>query len=44
MTKLLSPGASATLAVTVAKAGTYEFLCSVSGHAAAGMKGVLKVT
>jgi uncharacterized cupredoxin-like copper-binding protein len=41
---LVSPGASATLKVTFKKAGTYEYLCTVSGHAAAGMKGLLKVT
>lgn len=39
-----SPGRSATLKVTIAKAGTYEFLCTVAGHAAAGMKGLVKVT
>jgi uncharacterized cupredoxin-like copper-binding protein len=44
VTKLISPGGSATLTVTIPKAGTYEYLCAVSGHAAAGMKGVLKVT
>ena len=42
--KLLTPGQSATLKVTVAKAGTYEYLCTVPGHATAGMKGLLKVT
>ena len=42
-TKLLTPGSSATLTVTFAKSGTYEYLCTVSGHAAAGMKGSLKV-
>jgi uncharacterized cupredoxin-like copper-binding protein len=44
VTKLLSPGSSATLTYTFAKSGTYEYLCSVPGHAAAGMKGDLKVT
>ena len=43
-TALVSPGSSATLKVTFKKAGTYEYLCTVSGHAAAGMKGLLKVT
>ena len=43
-TKLLSHGQSATLRVTVALKGSYEFLCSVPGHAAAGMKGLIKVT
>jgi uncharacterized cupredoxin-like copper-binding protein len=43
-TKLLSKGASATLTVTFAKAGSFAYKCTVPGHAAAGMKGVLKVT
>jgi uncharacterized cupredoxin-like copper-binding protein len=43
-TALISPGASAKLTVVVAKAGTYEYMCTVPGHAAAGMKGLLKVT
>ena len=42
-TALISPGGSATLKVTL-KSGTYEYLCTVSGHAAAGMKGDLKVS
>jgi uncharacterized cupredoxin-like copper-binding protein len=29
--------------VTFSKAGTYPYLCTVPGHAAAGMKGVLRV-
>jgi uncharacterized cupredoxin-like copper-binding protein len=43
-TALISPASSATLKVTFKKAGTYEYLCTVTGHAAAGMKGLLKVT
>ncbi len=43
-TKNLSPGQSDTLRVTLAKAGRYPFLCTLKGHAAAGMKGVLTVT
>jgi uncharacterized cupredoxin-like copper-binding protein len=43
-TKQLSPGASATLTYTFKTKGTYEYLCTVPGHAAAGMKGDLKVT
>ena len=43
-TRPTSPGKSATLKLTIAKAGTYEFLCTVPGHAAAGMKGLVKVT
>jgi uncharacterized cupredoxin-like copper-binding protein len=43
-TKLLSPGASQTMRVTFKKKGTYPYLCTVTGHAAAGMKGVFKIT
>ena len=43
-TKLLSGGQSQKLTVTFAKAGKYPFLCTVTGHAAAGMKGTLTVT
>ena len=43
-TKLISPGQSQKLTVTFAKAGSYEYLCTVPGHALAGMKGLLKVT
>src|SRR6476661_1325923 len=43
-TKLLSPGQAQTLKVTFLKAGKYPYLCTVTGHAAAGMKGNVKVT
>jgi uncharacterized cupredoxin-like copper-binding protein len=43
-TPLLLPGKSATVKVTLAKAGRYRFLCTVPGHALAGMKGVVRVT
>jgi uncharacterized cupredoxin-like copper-binding protein len=43
-TPLTSPGQSNTLRVTFLRAGTYEYLCTVPGHAAAGMKGLLKVS
>jgi uncharacterized cupredoxin-like copper-binding protein len=43
VTPLISPGSKATLKVTFAKPGTYEYLCTVAGHAAGGMKGLLKV-
>ena len=43
-TKLVGPARSTTLAYTFKTKGTYEYLCTVPGHAAAGMKGVLKVT
>jgi uncharacterized cupredoxin-like copper-binding protein len=42
-TGVLTSGSS-TLKITFKKAGTYEYLCSVPGHAAGGMKGLLKVT
>ena len=42
-TALISPGKTATLKVTLTK-GSKPYLCTVTGHAAAGMKGVLKVT
>jgi uncharacterized cupredoxin-like copper-binding protein len=38
-TALIQPGKSATLKVKFAKAGKYAYLCTVAGHAAAGMKG-----
>src|SRR4051812_2311984 len=43
-TPMLSAGQKATLKVTFLKAGTYEYVCTVPGHAAGGMKGLLKVT
>jgi len=43
VTRMLKSGASDTLTVTLTKDGKYEFLCSVTGHAAAGMKGLLGV-
>ena len=42
-TALLSPGKSAKLVITFKKAGKYPYLCTVSGHAAAGMKGTFVV-
>jgi len=41
-TKTIAPGASATLKVVFAK-GKFPYLCTLPGHAAAGMKGVLTV-
>jgi len=43
-TPVINPKATATLTVTFAKAGSYPYLCTVPSHAAAGMKGTLKVT
>jgi len=42
-TPLLAAGKAATLRVLFTKAGRYPYLCTVPGHAAAGMKGVLVV-
>src|SRR5437773_1070974 len=42
-TPLLLPGRSATLRVTFSKSGSYPYLSTVSGQAAAGMKGVFSV-
>jgi nitrite reductase (NO-forming) len=42
-TPLLKPGKSATLRVTLRK-GRYPYLCTVPGHAPAGMKGAFTVT
>lgn len=41
-TVMLKTGKTATLKATL-KAGKYAFLCTVPGHAAAGMKGTLTV-
>jgi uncharacterized cupredoxin-like copper-binding protein len=41
--KLISPGKSGKLIVTMKK-GKWAYLCTVAGHAAAGMKGKLTVT
>jgi len=43
VTKLLAPHASAVLTVVFAKKGLYEYLCTVPGHAAAGMKGLIGI-
>jgi len=42
-TPLLQPGKTAKLVVTFKKKGRYPYVCSVFGHAAAGMKGVFTV-
>jgi uncharacterized cupredoxin-like copper-binding protein/mono/diheme cytochrome c family protein len=43
VTKLLAPGASTTLIVKFIKSGAFEYLCTVPGHASAGMKGQLTI-
>jgi uncharacterized cupredoxin-like copper-binding protein len=42
-TAMLDPGKSARLTVTFRKKSRYPYLCTVPGHAAAGMKGVFIV-
>jgi uncharacterized cupredoxin-like copper-binding protein len=42
-TPIYAAGKGGTLKVTFAKRGKYAFLCTVPGHASAGMKGVLTV-
>lgn len=43
-TAIYEAGMSGSLKVTFKKPGRYPYLCTVPGHALAGMKGVLKVT
>jgi uncharacterized cupredoxin-like copper-binding protein len=43
-TRQINPGQTTTLRVSVLLKGAYEYLCTVSGHAAGGMKGIIKVT
>jgi uncharacterized cupredoxin-like copper-binding protein len=43
-TSLLSPGGAANLTVTFTSPGAYEYLCTVPGHAAAGMRGLITVS
>jgi uncharacterized cupredoxin-like copper-binding protein len=43
-TPLIKPGKSATLKVTLKKKGQFKYICTVAGHARAGMGGVFKAT
>jgi uncharacterized cupredoxin-like copper-binding protein len=43
-TPMLKPGKSASLTVTLKKGKKYRYICTVPGHAAAGMKGTFKAT
>jgi outer membrane protein assembly factor BamB len=43
VTPLIQPGRTARLVVTFKKKGKYTYLCTVPGHAQAGMKGVYSV-
>ena len=42
-TKTLNPGQSATLSVKFTKKGHYAYVCTIPGHAGAGMKGTFSV-
>jgi glucose/arabinose dehydrogenase len=42
-TRALKPNGRATLDVVFGKAGAYRYRCTVPGHAALGMKGILRV-
>ena len=42
-TATLNPGQKATLTVKFTKKGRYAYLCTIQGHAAAGMKGIFAV-
>ncbi|HZD33737.1 MAG TPA: cupredoxin domain-containing protein, partial [Nitrososphaeraceae archaeon] len=39
----IQPGESETINFIASQAGSFDFRCSVTGHAAAGMRGVLKI-
>ena len=43
VTPMIKPGKKATLVVTFTKAGKLPYLCTIPGHAAAGMKGSFTV-
>src|SRR5262249_8096679 len=43
VTPMINPGNKATRTASLTKPGKYESLCTVSGHAAAGMKGLVTV-
>lgn len=40
----VGPGRQATTGIEIDEAGTYQYLCTFPGHAAAGMTGLLTVT
>ena len=43
VTRKLKPGSTATLRITFKKGGKFKYLCTVPGHAAAGMRGTFIV-
>jgi uncharacterized cupredoxin-like copper-binding protein len=42
-TSVVAPGETGTVTFTAPAAGTYQFVCTVAGHAAAGMVGTFTV-
>jgi len=42
-TRLIAPGKAATLRVSLTKPRRYPYVCTLPGHAAAGMRGILRV-
>jgi nitrite reductase (NO-forming) len=42
-TPMISPGKTASITVSFKKKGNYSYLCTVPGHAAAGMRGTFTV-
>jgi uncharacterized cupredoxin-like copper-binding protein len=42
-TRLIGPGKTARVTVTFHKKGRFPYLCTVPGHAQAGMKGMFTV-
>lgn len=42
-TKTLDPGTEETIALSGLEVGSYDFICSIPGHADGGMKGVITV-
>jgi uncharacterized cupredoxin-like copper-binding protein len=43
-TRVISPGKSATLRITLLRKGHYQYQCTTNGHATGGMKGVFTIT
>ena len=42
-TGTVAPGGTGSVTFTAPEAGTYQFICTIAGHAAAGMVGTLTV-
>jgi uncharacterized cupredoxin-like copper-binding protein len=43
-TRVISPGKSSTLRITLLRKGHYQYQCTTNGHATAAMKGVFTIT